>query len=291
MTREPNRNDLGEFLKARRSELNPADVGLPPGGQARRVAGLRREEVALLAAISTDYYTRLEQGRIQASPSVLNSLSQVLRLDDDQRAYLHELADRHSHRLRRRPASHHADPQLQRMLDDMTHTPAFVIGPRTEVVAWNVMGAALITDFSQLPGERYYIRMLFTDPAMRDLYADWEGVTRLAIAQMRMHNAANPGDPLLAALVEELCTGFPLFRRWWADHEVATRGTGTKHLHHPVVGDLILDWNAVTWAADPNLQIIVWTAEARSPSSDGLRLLSSWAADIAAARVTGANAG
>jgi transcriptional regulator with XRE-family HTH domain len=291
MTREPNRNDLGEFLKARRSELNPADVGLPPGGQARRVAGLRREEVALLAAISTDYYTRLEQGRIQASPSVLNSLSQVLRLDDDQRAYLHELADRHSHRLPRRPASHHADPQLQRMLDDMTHTPAFVIGPRTEVVAWNVMGAALITDFSQLPGERYYIRMLFTDPAMRDLYADWEGVTRLAIAQMRMHNAANPGDPPLAALVEELCAGFPLFRRWWADHEVATRGTGTKHLHHPVVGDLILDWNAVTWAADPNLQIIVWTAEARSPSSDGLRLLSSWAADIAAARVTGANAG
>jgi transcriptional regulator with XRE-family HTH domain len=291
MTREPNRNDLGEFLKARRNELNPLDVGLPPGGQARRVAGLRREEVALLAAISTDYYTRLEQGRIQASASVLNSLSQVLRLDEDQRAYLHELAGRHSHRRHRRPASHHADPRLQRMLDDMAHTPAFVIGPRTEVVAWNAMGAALITDFSELPGERYYIRMLFTDPAMRDLYADWEGVTRLAIAQMRMHNAANPGDPLLAALVDELCAGYPLFRRWWADHEVATRGTGTKQLHHPVVGDLTLDWNAVTWAADPALQIIVWTAEARSPSSDGLRLLSSWAADIAAARVTGANAG
>ena len=197
MTREPHRNDLGEFLKARRSELSPVDVGLPPGGQARRVAGLRREEVALLAAISTDYYTRLEQGRIQPSPSVLNSLCQVLRLDGDQRAYLNELAGRHLHRPGRRRAGHQADPRLQRMLDDMAHTPAFVIGPRTEVVAWNAMGAALITDFAQLPGERYYIRMLFADPAMRELYADWEGVTRLSIAQMRMHNATNPGDPRL----------------------------------------------------------------------------------------------
>ncbi|WP_238412063.1 helix-turn-helix domain-containing protein [Saccharothrix deserti] len=123
MTRDPNRNDLGEFLKARRSELNPADLGLPTDGQARRVAGLRREEVALLAAISTDYYTRLEQGRIQASPSVLASLSQVLRLDQDQRAYLHELAGRHSHRPDHRPAGYQAEPQLQRMLDDMAHTP------------------------------------------------------------------------------------------------------------------------------------------------------------------------
>jgi transcriptional regulator with XRE-family HTH domain len=278
MTREPHRNDLGEFLRARRGELSPADVGMPAGGQARRVSGLRREEVSLLAAISTDYYTRLEQGRIQPSPSVLNSLSRVLRLDEDQRAYLHELAGRHTRRPSRRSAGHRGDPQLQRMLDDMTHTPAFVIGPRTEVVAWNAMGAALITDFARLPGERYYIRMLFTDPAMRDLYADWEGVTRLAIAQMRMHNATNPGDSRLNALVEELGARYPLFRQWWSDHEVATRGTGTKHLHHPVVGDLTLDWNAVTWAADPNLQIIVWTAEALSPSSDGLRLLSSWAA-------------
>jgi transcriptional regulator with XRE-family HTH domain len=290
MTREPHRNDLGEFLKARRSALSPVDVGLPPGGQTRRVAGLRREEVALLAAISTDYYTRLEQGRIQPSPSVLNSLCQVLRLDDDQRAYLNELAGRHIHRPDSRRAGSQADPRLQRMLDDMAHTPAFVIGPRTEVVAWNAMGAALITDFSQLPGERYYIRMLFTDPAMRELYADWEGVTRLSIAQMRMHNATNPGDPLLAALVDELGAGYPLFRQWWGDHEVATRGTGTKHLHHPVVGDLALDWNAVTWAADPSLQIIVWTAEARSPSSDGLRLLSSWAAENAD-RPAGASAG
>jgi transcriptional regulator with XRE-family HTH domain len=292
MTRETHRNDLGEFLKARRRELNPADVGLPAGSQGRRVAGLRREEVALLAAISTDYYTRLEQGRIQASPSVLNSLSLALRLDQDQRAYLHELASRDRPRPEHRQAQYQADPQLQRMLDDMTHTPAFVIGPRTEVVAWNAMGAALITDFAQLPGERYYIRMLFTDPAMRDLYADWEGVTRLAIAQMRRHNSTNPDDPRLTALVDELSAHYPQFRQWWADHEVATRGTGTKLLRHPVVGDLILDWNAVTWAAQPDLQIIVWTAGADTPSSDGLRLLAAFTADTDnAAHPTGANAG
>ncbi|MEU6415992.1 helix-turn-helix transcriptional regulator [Streptomyces spiralis] len=280
MNRDPHRNDLGEFLKARRAQLDPASVGLPVGG-SRRVAGLRREEVAVLAAISTDYYARLEQGRIQPSPSVLESLARVLRLDDDQRAYLYELADKHEYRPPRRRPRPKIQPQLQRMLDDMAHTPAFVIGPRTEIVAWNAMGAALITDFGKIPEkQRYYIRLLITDPAMRELYADWEGVTRLAIAQMRMHNANNPGDPQLAALVGELSVRDDQFRRWWAAHDVATRGTGTKHLRHPVVGDLHLDWNAVTWGADSDLQIIVWTAEPNTPSHDGLRLLSSWAADL-----------
>jgi hypothetical protein len=164
----------------------------------------------------------------------------------------------------------------------MTHTPAFVIGPRTEVVAWNAMGAALITDFGKIPDDqRYYIRLLFTDPAMRNLYADWEGVTRLAIAQMRMHNSAHPSDAQLAVLIDELSARYPQFRQWWADHQVATRGTGVKHLHHPVVGDLALDWNATTWAAQPDFQIIVWTAEVNTPSSDGLRLLAAWTAENA----------
>nr|WP_133995392.1 helix-turn-helix transcriptional regulator [Streptomyces sp. 846.5] len=281
MNRDPHRTDLAQFLKARRAELDPAAVGLPDGGP-RRVAGLRREEVAVLAAISTDYYTRLEQGRIQASPSVLASLAQVLRLDEDQRAYLYELAARDDYRPPRPPARPKVHPQLQRMLDDMPHTPAFVIGPRTEIAAWNTMGAALITDFAKIPEQqRYYIRLLITDPAMRELYADWEGVTRLSIAQMRMHNANNPGDAKLAELVGELSVQDARFRQWWAAHNVAARGTGTKHLRHPVVGDLHLDWNAVTWAADPDLQIIVWTAEPGTPSHDNLRLLASWAADPA----------
>ena len=221
MANDSRRNDLGDFLRARRAEVTPAAVGFPDGG-ARRVPGLRREEVAVLAAISTDYYARLEHGRMHATPAVLDSLARVLDLDADQRAYLNELAARADQRVpspRRRPhgsstsqhSQHSRDPQyegqsqLQRILDAMAGLPAFVFGPRTEVVAWNAMGAALITDFAAIPREqRYYIRILVTDPAMRTLYADWEDVTRLAIAQMRMHNAANPADRQLAQVVEEL---------------------------------------------------------------------------------------
>jgi transcriptional regulator with XRE-family HTH domain len=279
MNRDLHRSDLGAFLKARRAELDPAAVGLPAAGP-RRVAGLRREEVAVLAAISTDYYSRLEQGRIQASPPVLESLARVLRLDDDQRAYMYELAAKDDYRPARRVPRPRVQPQLQRMLDGMVLTPAFVIGPRTEIVAWNALAAAMITDFGKIPDQqRYYIRLLFADPAMRELYADWEGVTRLAIAQLRMHNANNPGDAKLAEIVGELSVQDAQFRQWWAAYDVATRDTGTKHLRHPVVGDLHLDWNAVTWAADPDLQIIVWTAEPGTPSHENLRLLASWAAE------------
>lgn len=174
MNRDLHRSDLGAFLKARRAELDPAAVGLPVAGP-RRVAGLRREEVAVLAAISTDYYSRLEQGRIQASPPVLESLARVLRLDDDQRVYMYELAAKDDYRPPRRRPHPKVQPQLQRMLDNMALTPAFVIGPRTEIVAWNALGAAMITDFGKIPDQqRYYIRLLITDPAMRELYADWE---------------------------------------------------------------------------------------------------------------------
>jgi hypothetical protein len=128
--------------------------------------------------------------------------------------------------------------------------------------------------------------LLITDPAMRELYADWEGVARLAIAQMRMHNAASPGDPRLAQLVGELSVQDAWFRQRWVEHDVATRDTGTKHLRHPVVGNLRLDWNALTWTADPDLLIIVWTAQPGTPTHDALRLLASWAADPAC-HVTG----
>ncbi|MER6080723.1 transcriptional regulator [Streptomyces sp. NPDC001833] len=279
MSHDPHRHDLGEFLKARRAELDPAAVGLPPP-RPRRGGGGGRVVGAVQGARTNHHKARLEQGRIQPSPSVLESLSRVLRLDDDQRAYLYELAAKEEFRPPRRRSRPQAQPQLQRMLDDMAHTPAFVIGPRTEIVAWNAMGAALITDFAKIPEkQRYYIRLLITDPTMRELYADWEGVTRLAIAQMRMHNTNNPGDAQLAALVGELSVRDDQFRQWWGAHHVAVRDTGSKHLRHPVVGDLHLDWNAVTWAADPDLQIIVWTAEPGTPTHDSLRLLASWAAD------------
>jgi transcriptional regulator with XRE-family HTH domain len=279
MNRNPHLNELGEFLKARRAELTPSDVGLR-GGQRRRVSGLRREEVALLAAISTEYYARIEQGRLQASAPLLNEIAQVLRLNDDQRTYLFELAAKENVRPATPADRQRVDSQLRRMLDDLTATPAFVIGRRTDILAWNRLAAALWTDFGRYPEqERVFVRLLFTEPWMRELYADWEEVTRLAIAQLRMESARYPGDPRLTALVNELSARDEQFRQWWDEHDVALRGKGTKKLRHPVVGELTLDWDTLTCATDPEQSIIVWTAAPGSPSHDALRLLASWDAD------------
>ncbi|MFH8655223.1 helix-turn-helix domain-containing protein [Streptomyces afghaniensis] len=279
MHRDPHLNELGEFLKARRAELGPSEVGLP-GGQRRRVSGLRREEVALLASISTEYYTRIEQGRLQASAALLDGIARVLRLNEAQRTYLFELAARQKVGPPSSGDRQQVDPQLQRMLDDLTATPAFVIGRRTDILGWNQLAAGLWTDFGRYPEEeRVFIRLLFTEPWMRELYADWEEVTRLAIAHLRMESARYPGEPRLATLVETLAARDAQFRQWWAEHDVAMRDQGTKKLRHPVVGELTLDWNTLTCGTDPEQHIIVWNAESGSPSHDALRLLASWTAD------------
>ncbi|MFE6037333.1 helix-turn-helix domain-containing protein [Streptomyces sp. NPDC056452] len=279
MASDAHLNELGEFLKARRSELSPRTVGLPESGGPRRVPGLRREEVARLASISTDYYTRLEQGRIQASTPVLGALAQALHLDDDQRDYLFGLAGKGSARPRRR-ARQKVQPQLRRLLDDLSTTPAIVLGRRMDVIAWNSLAAILVTDFGKVPEkQRNYVRILFTDPAMRTLYADWETVARTCVAQLRMEAAKYPDDPRLTALVGELSVQDPDFRQWWAAHQVATLSVGTKVLHHPVAGELSLDWDTLTATTDPDQQLVVWTAEPGTPSHDGLRILASWAAE------------
>ncbi|MBK9159402.1 MAG: helix-turn-helix transcriptional regulator [Propionibacteriaceae bacterium] len=266
---------LGEFLRARRASLSPTDVGLSPILVRRRVPGLRREEVAQLAAISTDYYTRLEQGRISPSPTVITAIARALGLDDDQRAYLVEISGLGATAPRRPRTSDTLTttplPHLQVFIDDLVTTPVFVIGPRTEIVAWNVMGAALITDFATIPeAQRYYIRLLITDPRMRQLYADWDDVTRLAVEQLRRLNATAPEDPQLVALVRELSAIDTQFKQWWATHDVAPRTAGSKILRHPAVGTLQLDWSALTWNADPDLQLIVWTAPPGSPTRERL---------------------
>jgi transcriptional regulator with XRE-family HTH domain len=279
MPRDAHLNELGEFLKTRRAELSPRTVGLPETGAPRRVAGLRREEVAQLAVISTDYYTRLEQGRIQASAPVLSTLAQVLHLDDDQRDYLFSLAGKDHGRPRRR-GRQTVQPQLQRLLDDLTATPAIVMGRRMDILAWNSLAAALITDFAEIPEKkRNYARVVFTDPAMRSLYTDWDTVARTAVAQLRMEAAKYPDDPRLTALVGELSVQDPHFRQWWAAHHVAARTVGTKALHHPIAGALTLDWDTLTASTDPDQQLVIWTAEPGTPSHDGLRILASWAAD------------
>lgn len=272
MAAEPKWRELGDFLRARRAELRPHDLGLTDDEHPRRVPGLRREEVARAASISTDYYTRLEQGRLPASAPVLDDLARVLRLSSDERAYLSGLAGKVVPVASPSPGLDVA-PFVLRMIEDLVATPVFVMGPRTEVVAWNAMAASLITDFSAVPeGERYFIRLLFTDPALRTLYTDWLGVVDLALAQLRMDSARDPEDPRLRALIAELVDLGTEFEGLWMAHEVATRGTGTKVLRHPVVGELTLDWGALD--AGGGYTAIVWTAEPGSPSQEGLRRLA-----------------
>ncbi len=254
-------------------------MGLPESGALRRVPGLRREEVAQLAAISTVYYTRLEQGRIEASTPVLIALARVLRLDEDQRDYMLQLAGKENARPRRL-AAQKVRPPTRRLLDNLADTPALVLGRRMDILAWNSLAAALMTDFSQIPEEhRNSVRLVFTDPAFRELYVDWEDSARNTVAFLRMEAADNPGDPRMIALVEELSEQDPQFREWWAARHVAHHSTGTKAFRHPVAGDLTLDWEALTCPTDPDQQLVILTAEPGTPSHEGLRFLASWATD------------
>jgi transcriptional regulator with XRE-family HTH domain len=265
--------ELGEFLKARRAQLSPGSVGLPETG-TRRVRGLRREEVAQLVAISPDYYTRLEQGRMPASEPVLDSIARVLHLDEDQRAYMYELAGKHAARSRR-PGSQKVRPQMLRVLEQLTDIPAIIQTPHLSVLAWNPMAAALLVDFSKIPvHQRNYIRLLFTHPTMLKLYSNnWENVARFAVSLLRMEAANSPEDPRLTSLVGELSMHSQQFREWWAAHDVATKVTGTRVFHHPVAGVLSLQWEVLVSTSDRSQELVVWTAEPGTPAFEGLRRL------------------
>jgi transcriptional regulator with XRE-family HTH domain len=269
---------LGAFLKARRAQLTPHEVGLPDSGAHRKVAGLRREEVAQLAAISVDYLTRLEQGRVQASASVLVTLCRALRLDEDQQAYLHELAGKPS-RPRRRQAQQ-ARPAMRRLLGQLTETPAIVLGRRLDILAWNAGATALYTDFARLTARnRNYVRLLFTHPPFRALHADWEHDAHTVVASLRMEAATDPDDPELAVLVGELAVQDAHFRTWWATHQVTRAGYGTKHYRHPLVGDLTLDCDTWDSPDGSGQRLMILTAEPGTPSHDRLRILTSWNAE------------
>ncbi|MFF4898081.1 helix-turn-helix transcriptional regulator [Streptomyces sp. NPDC001068] len=270
------RSELGAFLKARRAELTPAQVGLGDDGTVRRVPGLRRDEVARLAAMSTGYYTRIEQGRLPASATVLASLVRALRLGGAQRAYLYELAGQAPAAPRRRSARR-VRPSVQRMLDGLGHLPALVLGRHDDILAWNAAAAALYGDFGELTArERNHVRLLFLDPVMRDLHVDWEDAGRISAARLRMAAAGNPDDSRLAELVGELSVRSPEFREWWGGRIVSDTAHGTKRYRHPLVGPLTLECD--TWASpdDPQVMFVVLTAEADSRDDEALRILASW---------------
>lgn len=271
--------ELGEFLKVCRAQLSPRTVGLPESDVPRRVPGLRREEVAQLAGISTRAYARLEQGHAPVPRSVLATLARVLHLDDVRRDHLFELAARGAHEPRRRRAQK-VHPQLRRILDELSTTPALVIGRHLDILAWNPLAAALLTDFDKLPSKkRNYARLMFTDPAFRELCLDWRTNARICVTQLRLEAARYPGDPKLAALIGELSVADADFRQWWAGRQMNGLRMGTKRLRHPIVGDLTLDWDSLTCTADPTQKLVVATADPGAPSHDGLVFLASWTAD------------
>jgi len=270
-------HDLGAFLKACRAGLTPEAVGLTAVEGHRKVAGLRREEVAYLAAISVDYYTRLEQGRVQASAAVLATLVRALRLDENQQTYLYEIAGKVDALPRRRRTTQKVRPAVKRLLDQLVNSPALVLGRRLHVLDWNQGAAALFTDFASVPpAERNYIRMLFADPAVRSLHVNWEHDARDAVAALRMEAVRDPDDPDLAKLVGELSVRDAQFRTWWAEHRVNTASFGSKQYRHPIVGDLSLDCDMWVSPDGSGQRLMVLTAAAGSPSDDRLRILSSW---------------
>ncbi|GAA3592760.1 helix-turn-helix transcriptional regulator [Streptomyces osmaniensis] len=278
MSSHPDPHALGAYLRARRAQLDPAACGLPETDSTRRVTGLRREEVAQLAAISVDYYTRLEQGRVRASTPVLATLTRALHLDDDQQRYLYQLAGRPHQRPHRR-TTQHLRPAMRRLLDQLTHTPALVLGKRLDILAWNTAATTLYTDFAAVPAERRnYLRLMFTDPTIRGLHQEWAHDARDAVAAVRMEAGTDPDDPELARLVGDLAIQDADFRTWWAEHRVNSATYGTKHYRHPVVGDLTLDCD--TWASPDGSgqRLMVLTAEPGTPSHDALRILASWSA-------------
>jgi transcriptional regulator with XRE-family HTH domain len=277
-----NRSEVRDFLATRRAKLTPEQAGLPMYGGHRRVSGLRREEVALLAGVSVDYYTRLERGNLAgASDSVLESLARALQLDEAERTHLFDLARAANATAgtRRRPGTGRVRPSVQRILDAMTSAPAIVRNGRSDYVAANRLGRALYAPVFDSPaGPPNSARFAFLDARAADFYADWDRTVRDLVAVLRAEAGRSPYDKGLSDLVGELSMRSELFRTLWASHDVRLHLTGTKRLHHPVVGDLELTYEAMELPVDQGLTLNVYTAEPGSPSADALNLLASWAA-------------
>ncbi|MGW1166119.1 helix-turn-helix domain-containing protein [Streptomyces sp. NPDC002550] len=275
------RAELSEFLRSRRARLKPEDVGLPDFGRHRRVPGLRREELAQLAGVSVAYYTRLEQGNGRnVSAEVLGSIARALRLTDAEHAHLTHLAKPKSHKKKPAARQQQVRVALRQLLDTMDGVPAYVVGRRSEILAWNRMAAAVFGDWGELPAaERNWARLVFLRPDYRELFVDWEQKAIDIVCALRMDAGCHPDDPRLSALVGELSVKSEEFRRLWATHDVKEKSHGVKHLHHPLVGDLALNFESFRLTGDAEQSLITYHAEPGSTSADSLRLLASWGTD------------
>lgn len=274
-------NDFRDFLTSRRARITPEQAGLPAYGSNRRVKGLRREEVAILAGISVEYYTRLERGNAAgASEEVLEGVVRALQLDEAERAHLFDLvraANATPHRIRPRPPQERVRPTVQRILDSMS-APAYVRNGRLDLIAANTLGHALYEPvFDDAGGTPNMARFIFLQKRASTFFHAWERIANDAVAILRAEAGRDPYDKALSDLIGELSTRSDEFRVRWSAHNVKFHRTGAKSLHHPVVGDLTLDYEALDLPGDIGLRILVYTAEPGSPSQQALDLLASWA--------------
>jgi transcriptional regulator with XRE-family HTH domain len=276
-------HDIRQFLATRRAKITPQKAGLPAFGSNRRVPGLRREEVALLAGVSIDYYVRLERGHLAgASEEVLDAVANALQLDEAERAHLYDLAAAQ----RRRPARRAKKPRgpipvsIQRVLDSMADTPAFVRNGRLDILATNRLGRALYAPLFAADAPRLVniARFKLLTPAGRDFFPDWETSLNTTVSLLRTEAGRAPHDSDLTGLIGELVTRSEEFRTAWAKHNVRLHHTGSKPFRHPEIGDIRLDFDAMDLPAQPGLTLTVYSAEPGTRDHDALLLLSAWAA-------------
>jgi transcriptional regulator with XRE-family HTH domain len=277
------RNEIREFLSTRRARITPEEAGLPAYGGNRRVKGLRREEVAMLAGVSVDYYIRMERGSLAgASDSVLEALADALRLDEAERAHLFALAreGRTRSTRSRRAAPSTIRPAIQQVLDAMTDTPAWVSNGRLDVVATNQLARALYSPVLADPRRPANMtRFVYLNPeAAEEFFVDYDRIADDGAAALRLEAGRNPHDKALIELVGVLSTRSERFRRRWASQDVKFHPSGRKRVRHPVVGQLDLDSESMQLSSAPGLQLYVYTAAAGTPTADALTLLASWAA-------------
>lgn len=269
--------ELADFLRRARASVDPSRVRLPADGRARRVPGLRREEVAFLAVVSTDYYTRLEQGRdINPSEAVLNAIARALDLDAAGAAHLSNLvkagkgATPESLAVMRIPRA-----GLRQFVDALDHQPALILGRRSEVLASNQLAHALFTDFSRMrPWERNYTRWMLLGAEPRELFIDWAVQARVAVENLRLDVATYSKDPATWDLIEELKEHSTEFRHWWEEHRVQQRTYGSKRIRHPLVGELTVDYETLMFPSDPEIKLFVFTTAVGSTSRQAIERLA-----------------